>query len=90
KEVKTIHDWSTAWIHTSSAMCYVFPHRTQELQRYGEYIIRIFNSVPAEDANYVITFDFMCRAHTAGKNNNIRLCDFEQFRELKIAVFSQI
>ena len=43
KVVKNGGDWSIAWNRTVRAIVFAFPHRHQELTRYGEYIINLFS-----------------------------------------------
>ncbi|KAF8870543.1 hypothetical protein CPB84DRAFT_1754433 [Gymnopilus junonius] len=38
KRVKTASEWSTAWRHAARATSFMFKHRKQELDDYGEYI----------------------------------------------------
>jgi hypothetical protein len=89
KLVKNGGDWSIAWNRAVRAILFAFPHRTQELASYGEYIINLFSVTHSSVHSRVIAFDKAVRKRV-GSVRNLELWDFEKFADLKIAHMDSI
>jgi hypothetical protein len=89
KLVKNGGDWSIAWNRLVRATLFAFPHRTQELASYGEYIINLFSVTHARIHSRVINFDKAVRKRV-GSVRNLELSDFDRFADLKIAHMDSI
>ena len=89
KVVKNGGDWSIAWNRTVRATLFAFPHRTQELASYGEYIVNLFSVTHSSVHSRVIAFDKAVRKRV-GSVRNLELSDFEKFSDLKIAHMDSI
>jgi hypothetical protein len=89
KLVKNGGDWTIAWNRTVRATIFAFPHRMQELTRYGEYIVNLFSVTHPSVHNRVIAFDKAVRKRI-GSVRNLELTDFESFSDLKIAHMDSI
>jgi len=82
KTVKTHGDWVTAWEPTVEATIYVFPHRENELKRYGKYILQLFSALPVEAHSCVINFDRAVRVRVVLRRD-LTLSDSNQFVNLQ-------
>jgi hypothetical protein len=82
KTVKTHGEWITAWDPTVEATVYVFPHRENELKRYGKYILQLFSALPVEAHSRIINFDKAVRVRVA-QRRDLTLSDTNQFVDLQ-------
>jgi hypothetical protein len=82
KFVQTHGDWVIAWNSTSAAIRYVYPHRSDELEQYTQYIIQFFGAFPPSYHSKVINLDKAIRKY-CGEVRNIELSEFGRFRHLE-------
>jgi hypothetical protein len=83
KVVRSFGDWVCAWNPTMRASTFVFPHRTDEYERYGAYIMQQFAAWPASLHGRIILFDKAIRTRVAHQLD-VLLTDFEQFQDLRM------
>ncbi|KAH9851871.1 hypothetical protein C2E23DRAFT_731832 [Lenzites betulinus] len=83
KKVSSFGDWVFAWKRASLAVTFAFPHRRDELDAYGEYIIGLFGALAVPVHGRVLDFDRAVRKR-AGSSRRFLLTDFSEFSDLKI------
>lgn len=66
KSCKTSSDWGTAWRKTVQATTVAFPHRRDELDRYGQHIDTLFSSTTTATHSWIILYDEAVRAMVGG------------------------
>ncbi|KAF8877155.1 hypothetical protein CPB84DRAFT_1688841, partial [Gymnopilus junonius] len=79
--VKTASEWSTAWRHAARATSFVFKHRKQELDDYGEYIECLFAAKHDSAHCTVILYDSAICTFIAGGQQTL-LTDVNRFTHL--------
>jgi hypothetical protein len=89
KVVATGGDWSIAWNRTVRATAFAFPHRSNELTEYGEYITSLFAATNPAFHDRIIAFDKAVRRQV-GSVRNVELSDHDKFADLKIAHIDSI
>lgn len=83
KKVGGFGDWVVAWKRASLAITFAFPHRREELDAYGEYIIGLFGALSPSVHPRVLDFDRAIRKRV-GSAKHFQLTDFGDFADLKI------
>ncbi|KAF5310458.1 hypothetical protein D9611_012290 [Ephemerocybe angulata] len=71
KKVSNAAQWTAAWNRTKRAYRFVFKHRAEELEQYGDYIERQFSSRVPESAGKVILLDQSIREFIKGGQANL-------------------
>jgi hypothetical protein len=89
KRVTSLGEWSLAWGRTSQAICFIFPHRKEELAVYGEHIMSLFKAISIQFHGRIILYDQSVRARTACRND-ILLSDFSRFEDLRTMHISSL
>jgi hypothetical protein len=85
--VTTFTDWNRAWMQLAKAYRFAFPHRTEELRAYEEYIINKFDSNHVPYHFRIINFDKAVRKRV-GSRRDLELSDFQKFQDLHTSYFS--
>lgn len=85
RKVLTSRDWTTAWNIVIKATGFLFPHRRNELDAYGEYIQGEFTARQADSHWKVIRFDQSIRNEVGGATR-ILLTDFPLFERHRAAI----
>ncbi|TDL18425.1 hypothetical protein BD410DRAFT_728580 [Rickenella mellea] len=83
KKVTTQGQWTIAWGKTVRAVLFVFRHREEELERYGEHILQLFGAVDVSQHQRVLSYDQAARNRVAHRRD-ILLSDFAAFADLQI------
>ncbi|KAF9009982.1 hypothetical protein BDQ17DRAFT_1347275 [Cyathus striatus] len=86
KEILCYDEWFPAWLYASSAIKHAFPHRSDELTAYGEYIRLYFMNI--SEPIQVVRFDEAVRTYVASRSD-IRLCDFQHFHFMETAFLTR-
>ncbi|PPQ96749.1 hypothetical protein CVT26_010234 [Gymnopilus dilepis] len=81
RKVRSQSDWAAAWNSAVKAYRIAFPHRSDELQAYGDYIQGIFTAKDESVHPAVIHFDIGVRNHVGG-GQTILLTDTHEFFSL--------
>jgi hypothetical protein len=81
RRVHTSGEWTSAWNATVKAYAFTFPHRENELKRYGDYIDREFSSKVVSAHRKVILYDTAVRNEVAG-GSSILLTDRDEFSHI--------
>lgn len=84
KTISNAGEWNTAWIRTIRAVTAAFPHRSEELSHYGDYINSFFSATQTNFHNRIILFDKAVRRRV-GSVRSLGLTDFHKFADLKTA-----
>lgn len=74
KSIRTSSEWGTAWRKTVQATAVAFPHRSDELDRYGQYIDALFSSTAIIAHGRIILFDEAVRGLVGGGES----CSFDK------------
>jgi hypothetical protein len=83
KTIKTHGDWVIAWRIVFRATRFVFPHRTEELEEYSDYITSYFASITDPSFHFkVIDLDKAIQKKV-GSVNDVSLHEFGKFRYLE-------
>lgn len=85
RKVLTSGDWTAAWNSVVKAASFVFPHRRDELDAYGEFIQGEFTAREAIAHWKVIRFDQSVRNEVGG-GTKILLTDFHRFDRHRAAI----
>ncbi|RXW18701.1 hypothetical protein EST38_g7151 [Candolleomyces aberdarensis] len=85
RKVHTNGDWTIAWNLMVKAACFLFPHRREELDAYGEYIQGEFSARQTEAHWRVIRFDQSVRNEVGG-GTKMLLTDFHRFDRHRAAI----
>ncbi|OJT12050.1 hypothetical protein TRAPUB_11402 [Trametes pubescens] len=83
KKVGNFGDWVFAWKRASLATAFAFPHRREELDAYGDFIIGLFGALAPVAHTRVLDFDRAVRK-CIGSAKRFTLTDFTEFADLKI------
>jgi hypothetical protein len=78
RKVLTSGDWTAAWNSVVKAASFLFPHRRDELDAYGEFIQGEFTARQADAHWKVIRFDQSIRNEVGG-GTKLLLTDFHRF-----------
>ncbi|KZS92194.1 hypothetical protein SISNIDRAFT_401448, partial [Sistotremastrum niveocremeum HHB9708] len=84
KKVISHGDWVSAWSATERAYRFTMPWRRDELERYAQYIGRMFTAIPVSGHGCVIKFEQACRTRVS-QQNIFTLQDFSEFVDLHTA-----
>lgn len=84
KKVSDSGQWSTAFNRLVDATKFAFPHREQELRKYGEYINACFSAAHKSFHYRIINYDIAVRQFVGGRRN-LQLTDFHEFSPIKMA-----
>ena len=85
RRVSTYGEWVSAWNLASSAVAFAFPHRTEELRVYGEFIGGEFGAKLPQSHPRVIMFDIAIRNHVQG-GQSFLLNDHQQLLRFHSAI----
>lgn len=85
RKVLTSGDWTAAWNSVVKAASFLFPHRRDELDAYGEFIQGEFAAREANAHWKVIRFDQSVRNEVGG-GTKILLTDFHRFDRHRAAI----
>jgi hypothetical protein len=85
RRVSTAAEWSAAWHFAARAISFVFPHRSEELRNYGDYIEGEFAAKVTHSHPKVILFDIAVRNMVQG-GQSILLTDQQHFLRLYSAI----
>jgi hypothetical protein len=85
RKVLTSGDWTTAWNIVIKATSFLFPHRRNELDAYGEYIQGEFTARQTDSHWKVIRFDQSIRNEVGGATR-ILLTDYQHFERHRTAI----
>ena len=85
RKVNTSGEWTSAWNATADAYVFTFPHRADEIKRYGAYINREFSSKVVSAHRKVILYDTAVRNEVAG-GSSILLTDRAEFSHIYSAI----
>ncbi|KAF8576424.1 hypothetical protein K439DRAFT_1367305, partial [Ramaria rubella] len=83
KKVSTQGEWGLTWDRACEALTFVFPHRINELQKYGTFIHRTFGAYQTRFHDRIILFGQAAQAHAAYRKD-ILLSNFSQSDNLKV------
>ena len=83
KHVKTSGDWFIAWGSYTNAVCYVFPHRREEVNTYGKKILSLFSATTPTSHAAIINLDKSIRTRV-GECRHLLLTDPSAFEDLKL------
>ncbi|EIW51630.1 uncharacterized protein TRAVEDRAFT_137181 [Trametes versicolor FP-101664 SS1] len=83
KKISNFGDWVFAWKRASVAVTFAFPHRREELDDYGEYIIGLFGALAPEVHTRVLDFDRAVRKRV-GAARRYLLTDINNFADLRL------
>jgi len=81
RKVQTSGDWTVAWHAASKATTYVFPHRTEELHQWGDFLASKFSAKHANSHHKLIAFNRAVRGMVGG-GQSIVLTDQDRFTYL--------
>jgi hypothetical protein len=81
KRITSQSAWISAWNRASRAIRFAFPHRSDEVNAYGEYISLKFDQMLESSHSRVIRFDKAVRNRVASSRKH-ELSDFEAFRDI--------
>jgi hypothetical protein len=71
RHVSSAAEWSSAWRLAARATAFAFPHRTEELQAYGDFIESEFSGKLPSSHPRVILFDIAIRNIVQGGHNTL-------------------
>jgi hypothetical protein len=77
-KVETSGQWTSAYNLVVKATAFLFPHRYDELRRYGDYIEELFSAKTDSIHPRLFMYDAAIR-HKVGQGQNILLTDREEF-----------
>jgi len=83
--ISSASEWASAWCLASKATSFVFPHRAEELNSYGDYIDKVFLSKLTSSHPRVIMFDIAMRNMVQGGQSCL-LTDHHAFSRLHSAI----
>ncbi|KAH9858115.1 hypothetical protein C2E23DRAFT_718871 [Lenzites betulinus] len=83
KKITSFGEWVFAWKRASVAVTFAFPHRREELDAYGEYIIGLFGALAPPVHSRILDFDRAVRKRV-GSARRLLLTDFSELADLKI------
>ncbi|KAH9855756.1 hypothetical protein C2E23DRAFT_723253 [Lenzites betulinus] len=83
KKVSSFGEWVYAWKRATLAITFAFPHRREELDSYGEYIIGLFGALAEPVHGRILDFDRAVRKR-AGSSRRFLLTNANDFADLKI------
>jgi hypothetical protein len=78
RKVQTSGDWTVAWHAATKATTFAFPHRSEELRKWGDYMASEFSAKQLSAHHKLIAFDKAVRAMVGG-GQAILLTDRDQF-----------
>ena len=81
RKVQTSGDWTIAWHVASKAITFAFPHCSEELREWGNYMASEFSAKQLGAHHKLIAFDKAVRAMVGG-GQSILLTDREHFNYL--------
>ncbi|KAF8218694.1 hypothetical protein L208DRAFT_1348443, partial [Tricholoma matsutake] len=81
RKVQTSGDWNVAWHATTKAIIFAFPHWSEELHQWGNYMAMEFSAKQLSAHHKLIAFDKVVRAMVGG-GQAILLMDRNQFAYL--------
>jgi len=85
RRISTASEWSAAWHFAARAIAFVFPHRSEELRAYGDYIEGEFAAKLTSSHPKVILFDIAVRNLVQG-GQSVLLTDQQHFFRLYSAI----
>jgi len=85
RRISTAAEWSAAWHFAARSISFVFPHRTEELHAYGDYIEGEFAAKITSSHPKIILFDIAVRNMVQG-GQSILLTDQQYFFRLYSAI----
>jgi len=80
-KVQTSGNWTVAWHAATKAVMFVFPHRGEELQQWGDYMASEFSAKQPNAHHKLIAFDKAIQAMVGG-GQAVLLTDHDQFTYL--------
>jgi len=81
RKVQTSGDWTIAWHVASKVIIFTFPHCSEELREWGDYMASEFSAKQLGAHHKLIAFDKAVQAMVRG-GQSILLTDREQFTYL--------
>lgn len=87
RKVQNVGDWTVAWNIAARATEFLFRHRREELQSYGEYIQGEFSARRPEAHFRVLRLDQSIRNEVGG-GTSVLLTDFDRFDKHRSAILS--
>ncbi|KAF9528413.1 hypothetical protein CPB83DRAFT_766947 [Crepidotus variabilis] len=84
RKVSSASDWSTAWRAASRAIAKAFPHRVEELTRYGQHVESYFDAKQVTAHKHVLLYDIAVR-NRVGSGTSYLLTDFIDFHDIYTA-----
>jgi hypothetical protein len=66
RKVQTSGDWTVSWHAASKAVVFAFPHRSEELREWGDYMASEFSAKQVSTHHKLIAFDKAVRAMVRG------------------------
>ena len=85
RKVSTASDWASAWRLAAKAVVFAFPHRSEELSAYGDFIDGEFQAKQLYSHPRVIMFDIAIRNLVQGGQTCL-LTDHQTFSRLYSAI----
>ncbi|KAF6741013.1 hypothetical protein DFP72DRAFT_835552 [Ephemerocybe angulata] len=85
--VESAADWHASWVKSIAATSFVFPHRRDELEQYGEHIMQLFAAKVPSAAGKVIMYDRAIRNFIGGGQRH-SLTDTASYSNLREAILS--
>jgi hypothetical protein len=66
RKVQTSGDWTVSWHAASKAVVFAFPHRSEELREWGDYMASEFSAKQVSAHHKLIAFDKAVREMVGG------------------------
>jgi len=81
KTIRTNRDWGIAFTCTKRAIIFTYPHHSDKLNEYEEYIIGQFAGVEVSQHSQVLNLDRAIQMHES-QSNHLLLTSFSSFSDL--------
>ena len=85
KRITSASEWSSTWRKASKAIAFAFPHRSDELLEYGDYIEAEFAANIVSSHHKILLYDTALRNEVAA-GQHILLTDHHRFSRLYSAI----